>query len=266
MAAPQMQRQPEQMQSFNSRQGPPISFGASPLHSSPIGPAHNQGSGMNQGPGPHQGPVFSQGPGLNQRSGSNQGPAPNQGPGPSQGSNLNQGPGMNHGPNLNQGLGLSQGPGITQGPRPAVQQYPVQQHERSFSQGPPIQPTQQNVGSMGRNGPGHYNSASISSSGPPQLSTLPFQNSSPLSTSFSQASNIPQQAPTPVKSNNLLPLKPVFGMSLEQLFERDSSAVPLVVYQCIQAVDLYGLEVEGIYRLSGTTSHVNKLKGMFDNG
>jgi hypothetical protein len=122
---------------------------------------------------------------------------------------------------------------------------------------------QQNVGSMGRNGPGHYMSASISSSGPPQLSTLPFQNSSPLSTSFSQASNIPQQAPAPIMSNNL---KPVFGMTLEQLFERDSSAVPMVVYQCIQAIDLYGLEVEGIYRLSGTASHVNKLKAMFDNG
>jgi Rho GTPase-activating protein RGD1 len=42
--------------------------------------------------------------------------------------------------------------------------------------------------------------------------------------------------------------------------------VPMVVYQCIQAVDLFGLEVEGIYRLSGTQSHVNKIKAMFDNG
>jgi hypothetical protein len=40
----------------------------------------------------------------------------------------------------------------------------------------------------------------------------------------------------------------------------------MVVYQCIQAVDLYGLEVEGIYRISGTGSHVNKIKAMFDNG
>ena len=66
--------------------------------------------------------------------------------------------------------------------------------------------------------------------------------------------------------NNLPPLKPVFGLSLEQLFERDGSAVPMVVYQCIQAVDLFGLEVEGIYRLSGTASHVTKIKAMFDNG
>ena len=40
----------------------------------------------------------------------------------------------------------------------------------------------------------------------------------------------------------------------------------MVVYQCLQAVDLFGLEVEGIYRLSGTTSHVAKLRAVFDNG
>jgi hypothetical protein len=76
------------------------------------------------------------------------------------------------------------------------------------------------------------------------------------------------QSPVATQSpaGQLPPLKPVFGVSLEQLFERDGSAVPMVVYQCIQAVDLFGLEVEGIYRLSGSNSHVNKLKATFDNG
>ena len=68
-------------------------------------------------------------------------------------------------------------------------------------------------------------------------------------------------------SNTSLPaLTPVFGLSLEDLLNRDGSAVPLVVYQCIQAVDLYGLEVEGIYRLSGSSAHVLKLRSIFDNG
>ena len=40
----------------------------------------------------------------------------------------------------------------------------------------------------------------------------------------------------------------------------------MVVYQCIQAVDLFGLAVEGIYRLSGSLPHVNKLKAQFDTG
>lgn len=40
----------------------------------------------------------------------------------------------------------------------------------------------------------------------------------------------------------------------------------MVVYQCIQAVDLFGLGLEGIYRQSGSLNHINKLKGMFDAG
>ncbi|KAH9216172.1 hypothetical protein DL95DRAFT_363611 [Leptodontidium sp. 2 PMI_412] len=151
----------------------------------------------------------------------------------------------------------------------------VPQHERSFSQGPSMQQFGAMPGGGPPRGPGHgasYGSGSISASGPPQLSTLPFQNSQPPpQQNFQQP---PQAAPAPTPYSqppstlhvvNLPPLKPVFGLSLEQLFERDGSAVPMVVYQCIQAVDLFGLEVEGIYRLSGTSSHVNKIKAMFDN-
>ena len=117
-----------------------------------------------------------------------------------------------------------------------------------------------------------YNSNSIVSNGPPQLSTLPFQAQQAPPPSFSQPQQqaVPSAYTQPPSSGpataNLPPLKPVFGLSLDQLFERDGSAVPMVVYQCIQAVDLFGLEVEGIYRLSGTQSHVNKIKAMFDNG
>lgn len=60
--------------------------------------------------------------------------------------------------------------------------------------------------------------------------------------------------------------KPVFGIPLNRLYERDGLAVPLVVYQCVQAVDLFGLGVEGIYRQSGSMNHINKLKAMFDAG
>jgi hypothetical protein len=40
----------------------------------------------------------------------------------------------------------------------------------------------------------------------------------------------------------------------------------MVVYQCIQAVDLFGLEVEGIYRIPGTSSHIQQMKALFDSG
>ena len=62
------------------------------------------------------------------------------------------------------------------------------------------------------------------------------------------------------------PAKPVYGVTLNQLSERDGLAVPMVVYQCMQAVDLFGLGVEGIYRQSGSLAHIQKLKGMFDHG
>lgn len=62
------------------------------------------------------------------------------------------------------------------------------------------------------------------------------------------------------------PLNPVFGVSLDELFARDGSPVSTVVIQCIQAVELYGLEVEGIYRIPGTATQIQTMKSLFDNG
>ncbi|KAI9715222.1 MAG: hypothetical protein M1828_000920 [Chrysothrix sp. TS-e1954] len=93
----------------------------------------------------------------------------------------------------------------------------------------------------------------------PQLPTAPadtFTKASPTTVGR------PQKGPNGVMlpSNN-----PVFGMSLEALFRRDDSAVPMVVYQCIQAVDLFGLDVEGIYRVSGNSAHISMLRALFDH-
>ena len=76
----------------------------------------------------------------------------------------------------------------------------------------------------------------------------------------------PAPTPSSVITSSLPPLRPVFGVDLEELFKRDGTAVPMVVYQCMQAVDLFGLAVEGIYRVSGTAAHVQQLKAMFDHG
>ena len=65
---------------------------------------------------------------------------------------------------------------------------------------------------------------------------------------------------------NLPPLRPVFGVSLDELFNRDGTAVPSIVYQCVQAVDLFGLDTEGIYRTSGSAPHIMELKAQFDHG
>lgn len=180
------------------------------------------------------------------------------------------------------------------------------QHERSFSvsstlgsgnntpgpyggpRGPPSQQQQPQLPSS------RYTTSVISSTpqGPPQLGALPFQTQQPQQptqhfqtpTAFSQNpqpqgglnSNPLQQHPpngpgpaqrqSPPAAPQMAPPKPMFGVSLTRLYERDGHAVPMVVYQCIQAVNLFGLHVEGIYRLSGSLPNVHRLKNLFDTG
>ena len=97
--------------------------------------------------------------------------------------------------------------------------------------------------------------------GAPQL---PLPTSS--APTYSQ-STTPSSTSQNLASHDELPsLRPVFGVSLGDLLARDGSAIPLIVYQCLQAVELFGLDVEGIYRLSGSTVHVSRLRALFDNG
>ena len=89
--------------------------------------------------------------------------------------------------------------------------------------------------------------------------------------SYTQA---PQSRPTPPANGSTgasptgaaSPSRAIFGVSLDDLFARDGSAVPLVVIQCLQAVELFGMEIEGIYRLSGSAAHVAKLRDAFNHG
>ncbi|KAL8942426.1 MAG: hypothetical protein Q9211_001394 [Gyalolechia sp. 1 TL-2023] len=95
---------------------------------------------------------------------------------------------------------------------------------------------------------------------PPPLSRPQF--SSPL---YSQPPAPTAASHGDLSHPDLPPLRPVFSVSLDDLLKRDGSAIPLVVYQCLQAVELFGLDVEGIYRLSGSAPHVSKLKAIFDH-
>ncbi|KAK4155333.1 hypothetical protein C8A00DRAFT_31859 [Chaetomidium leptoderma] len=183
-------------------------------------------------------------------------------------------------------------------PRPSSQP----QHERSFSHGSTMNQGNNAPANQQHRGPspqqqpqmpnprfnGSFSSAT--SPGPPQLGALPFQSTPPQqsqpppsyaplpSQQASAAPNAPQphlamvppqahrQSPPagPQMGSHMAPPRPVFGLTLSKLYERDGLAVPMVVNQCIQAVDLFGLNVEGIYRLSGSVPHVNKLKNQFD--
>uniref|UniRef100_A0A452RYJ6 Rho GTPase activating protein 9 n=1 Tax=Ursus americanus TaxID=9643 RepID=A0A452RYJ6_URSAM len=58
----------------------------------------------------------------------------------------------------------------------------------------------------------------------------------------------------------------VFGCQLESLCQREGDTVPSFVRLCIAAVDKRGLDVDGIYRVSGNLAVVQKLRFLVDRG
>ncbi|KAM4882298.1 rho GTPase-activating protein 9 isoform 2-T4 [Thomomys bottae] len=56
----------------------------------------------------------------------------------------------------------------------------------------------------------------------------------------------------------------VFGCQLESLCQREGNTVPNFVRLCIAAVDKRGLDVDGIYRVSGNLAVVQKLRFLVD--
>ncbi|TPX56191.1 hypothetical protein PhCBS80983_g04715 [Powellomyces hirtus] len=63
---------------------------------------------------------------------------------------------------------------------------------------------------------------------------------------------------------SLAPAKPSFGISLDELMERDQAPVPHIVTKCIAFVERHGLTTQGIYRVSGPTVQVQKLRAVLD--
>jgi hypothetical protein len=162
------------------------------------------------------------------------------------------------------GYGSSQSPGLPNDASPYErQQSPYNSQPAPVRDGPPNPPypvhPSERIGSP----------VTPSSGYPPNQTTgsINAAAASPATMSPLGTSNFP--VPPAAMSSNAMsskaPSRPVFGVDLEELFARDQSAVPMVVYQCMQAVDLFGLDVEGIYRLSGTASHVNALRDAFNN-
>ncbi|CAG8585031.1 4608_t:CDS:10, partial [Ambispora gerdemannii] len=56
----------------------------------------------------------------------------------------------------------------------------------------------------------------------------------------------------------------IFGVDLAEQMERDGHELPLILVKCAEAIEQYGLESQGIYRLNGATSQIQKLKTLFD--
>lgn len=185
--------------------------------------------------------------------------APQMGPGPSA-------------PRPEMGMGRGQGPpGSSPGPGydPALRSaspFPGSQQDipsqGSGREGPGSPPLHGGLNGAPRPGPGMNGG---SQNGPPR----PMQGSSngaargPYPGSGGSINALPSRQNGPMAGP---PVKPVFGVSLDDLFQRDGTAVPTIVYQCVQAVDLYGLDIEGVYRTSGSAHHIMELRRLFDQG
>jgi len=57
---------------------------------------------------------------------------------------------------------------------------------------------------------------------------------------------------------------PTFGVPLGDQMARDQVEVPKIVVKCCDAVERYGLELQGIYRIPGTMTKVQELKRRAD--
>lgn len=57
---------------------------------------------------------------------------------------------------------------------------------------------------------------------------------------------------------------PTFGVPLGDQMIRDQVEVPKIVVKCCEAVERYGIELQGIYRIPGTMTKIQELKRRAD--
>lgn len=105
---------------------------------------------------------------------------------------------------------------------------------------------------------------------PPVASTSVNDLSSPASATPTPATVAPpvievtDMTSAPPSQRSPTRSAPVYGTALEDLLDQEEGTVPRVVYQCVQAIDNFGLEVEGIYRTNGNSVQVQEIKREFD--
>ncbi|KAH9931810.1 GTPase activating protein [Fomitopsis serialis] len=76
----------------------------------------------------------------------------------------------------------------------------------------------------------------------------------------------PHAASSPSASNTQIPDRgrPTFGVDLAEQMARDDVDVPAIMARCCEAIEKYGLQSQGIYRIGGTMTKVAKLKERLD--
>jgi len=81
-----------------------------------------------------------------------------------------------------------------------------------------------------------------------------WQTTSTISAQTGTAQGTPQQSSGPM----------YFGVDLGYQMARDGVDIPKVLEKCTEVIEAYGLDITGIYRLSGTTSRIQRLKAKME--
>jgi len=58
----------------------------------------------------------------------------------------------------------------------------------------------------------------------------------------------------------------IFGGTLEEQAQKEGTTIPRIVEECVKEIEKRGIDTEGIYRLSGNTAVVNRLKAQYNRG
>ncbi|CAG8574261.1 9732_t:CDS:10, partial [Acaulospora colombiana] len=79
-------------------------------------------------------------------------------------------------------------------------------------------------------------------------------------------SNIPyDQYNMSEQAINIIKPRNTFGVDLAEQMQRDGVEIPLILVKCAEAIEqIGGLEVQGLYRVSGIQSHIQRLRSLFD--
>ncbi|KZV59915.1 RhoGAP-domain-containing protein [Peniophora sp. CONT] len=96
---------------------------------------------------------------------------------------------------------------------------------------------------------------------PSPRTALPTNGFPPPPTSASSTTT-PLPPPPPLQ----IPPRATFGIPLSSQLLRDNAEIPPILIKLTSFIEKYGLLSQGIYRLSGTMSKINKLKGLLDEG
>lgn len=118
----------------------------------------------------------------------------------------------------------------------------------------------------GNRGPKRDADANVSRSAPDSFLHPPLRLSSPLQKPPPAISPRPSMSNFSNQAFAGPPTHPTFGVDLGEQMQRDGVEVPRILEKCCEAIELHGLESMGIYRLSGTTSRVQRLKAKLDRG